>query len=90
MSHNLSDTEIARPSLKMDMGPYLRQEGRQSPRGSAGPDPQQAELRFRSKLGLSPAVARFRSSRYALQGRQPPAGITLWVSWLIQRVRRPE
>ncbi len=84
----------------IDLGPFLRQEGRRPPRNNSF---EQGHLRSQSQgtsrpFGARPGfpmagMTRLQSgmARHVRSGhlRGMPE-ITLWVSWLLQRIRRPE
>ena len=79
---------------RIDMGPFLRQEGRLTPRNTVALNPRERLLRNRSSPG-SPIVIATRSRlRVIRPAQRDPSqsapGITLWVSWLIRTIRRPE
>jgi hypothetical protein len=73
------DSQRPRPAL-VDMGPFLRQEGRYPPGNPV-------------KYDSRKLLPRARASRSA-QGRpiadEMAPGITLWVSWLVQRIRQSD
>ena len=78
----------------IDMGPFLRQEGRLTPCNTVSPNSRDRLLRNRSSPG-SPIVIATRSRLRVIRPvqrdpSQSAPGITLWVSWLIRTIRRPE
>lgn len=99
---NSGAADVARLSMEdeqarmasIDMGPFLRQEGRITPRNTLAPNSRNRLIGNRSSPD-SPIVivarSRLRVIRPVQRDRSHSApGITLWVSWLIRTIRRPE
>ena len=89
---SMEDAQARMASI--DMGPFLRQEGRLTPRNTVAPNSRDRLIRIRSSPG-SPIVIATRSRlRVIRPAQRDPSqsapGITLWVSWLIRTIRRPE
>jgi hypothetical protein len=69
---------------RIDMGPFLRQEGR-----IPSHKPPSSEAALRIKLGLSSSLMMRRHVSAIRLALQPVPRLALWASWLAHKVRGP-
>lgn len=94
-NETVTDSDLTcktRSRADIDAGPYLRQEGRLPPRSGPGARVTEQAVWISARLRMPdlPAGRRLGAARRVEQSRQGSAQeITVWLNWLVQRIRRP-
>ena len=85
----IASSQIA--GVQIDCGPFLRQEGRNPLSIKEARGKSEVTMRVRAEFGIPKStLSHVRDPRNFRQAMvRPKPDITLWVSWLVHRIRQP-